>query len=178
MLRKEVQLVVRGLRDRQIHDARLASWLLFGAVLALLALACANVTNLLLARAVSRRGELAVRAALGAGRGRLLRQMLTESSILSLTGCAAGCAFAALLIRVFVAISPEGIVRLNQARIDMRVLLFALASSVVAAVFTGCCPRGNGSAWMRWPDGARPAPYGPVRGRRWWPHKWRFRWCC
>jgi predicted permease len=144
MLRREVRLVVRGLRDRQIHDARLASWLLFGAVLALLALACANVANLLLARAAARRGELAMRSALGASRGRLMRQMLAESLLLSLAGCAAACLFAAVLLRAFIAISPEGLLRLNQARLDARVLLFALGCALAAAVFTGLLP-----AWER-----------------------------
>jgi predicted permease len=144
MLRKEVGLVVRSLRDRQIHDARLASWLLFGVALALLALACANVANLILARAAARRGEFAVRLALGAGRGRMLRQMLAEGLVVGLAGCVLGCAAAALLIHTFVAISPEGIVRLNQARIDLRVLAFALAASLLAAVATTLLP-----AWER-----------------------------
>jgi predicted permease len=107
-------------------------------------LACGNVTNLQLARSAARRGEFAVRAALGAGRGQLLRQMLAESLVLSLAGCVAGCAFAAVLVRAFVAISPDGIVRLNQARIDLRVLAFALCASAMAAVFTGLLP-----AWER-----------------------------
>jgi len=143
-LRKEVHLVVRSLRDRQIHDSRTASWLLFGAVIALLALACANVANLLLARAAARRGELAMRAALGAGRGRLLGQMLTETLLLSLCGGVAGCALAALLLRIFIAISPEGLIRLNQARLDGRVLLFAFGASALAAGLTGVLP-----AWER-----------------------------
>jgi predicted permease len=143
-LRKEVHLVVRSLRDRQIHDSRTASWLLFGAVIALLALACANVTNLLLARAAARRGELAMRAALGAGRGRLLGQMLTETLLLSVAGGAAGCALAALLLKVFIAISPEGLIRLSQARLDARVLLFTLSASSMAAALTGLLP-----AWER-----------------------------
>ncbi|HLW75812.1 MAG TPA: ABC transporter permease, partial [Bryobacteraceae bacterium] len=136
MLRGEVGLEIRSLRDRQIHDSKTASWLLFGAVLALLALGCANVTNLLLARAAKRRGEFAVRAALGASRWQLLRQMMVESSLLSAIGCGLGCAFAAALIRVFLAISPAGIIRLNQAKIDARVLLFAMAAAMVAAIFT------------------------------------------
>ena len=164
-LRKEVHLVVRSLRDRQIHDARLASWLLFGAVLALLSLACANVANLLLARAAARRGEMAMRAALGAGRGRLLGQMLAETLVLSLAGAVAGCAFAALLIRIFVAIAPEGMVRLNQARLDPRVLLFALAASLAAAVFTGLLP-----AWERLSLDAL-AGWRTAGARRSWPRQ-------
>jgi putative ABC transport system permease protein len=140
MLRGEVSFVLRSLRDRQIEDARVGSWLLFGSVLALLGLACANVTNLLFARAAARRGELAVRAALGAGRGRLLLQSMAETWILSLAGCVAGCVFAWLFLRVFLAISPDGIPRLSQAQIDGRVLLFALASSVAAGSLTGLLP--------------------------------------
>ena len=143
-LRKEVGLVVRSLRDRQIHDVKLASWLLFGSVLALLALACANVTNLMMARAAARHGEFAMRVALGAGRGRLLGQMLGETLVLSVAGAAAGCVFAAVLLRVFVRISPEGLVRLNQAHLDSRVLAFALALALLSALFTGVMP-----AWER-----------------------------
>ena len=127
--RKEVKLRVRALRDRQIHDARLASWILLGAVLAVLLIACANVANLLLARAATRRRELAVRLALGATRGRLWRQTLTESLLLALAGGAAGCALAVLLLRIFVTIAPEGIPRLQQATVDLRVLLFTMAIS-------------------------------------------------
>jgi predicted permease len=137
---KEVKLRVRSLRDRQIQDARLASWILLGAVLAVLLIACANVANLLLARAATRQRELAVRVALGASRGRLARQTLTESLLLAALGGAAGCALAAVLLRVFVAIAPEGIPRLQQATIDLRVLLFSLAVSLVSGVLFGVFP--------------------------------------
>ena len=139
-LRSEVRLVVRSLRDRQIHDVKAASWMLFGSVLALLLVACANVANLLLARAAARRRELAMRAAIGAGRGRLIRQTLTESLVLGFAGGAAGCATAWLLLRVFVRLAPNGLLRLNQARIDVRVLFFALAASMAAAVLFGMAP--------------------------------------
>jgi predicted permease len=138
--RKEVKLRVRPLRDRQIHDARLASWILLGAVLAVLLIACANVANLLLARAAGRQRELAVRLALGARRSRLVRQALTESVLLAATGGLAGVVLAAGLLRVFVAIAPEGIPRLQQATVDPRVLLFTLAVSLVCGILFGMAP--------------------------------------
>jgi len=107
--RREVSFRVRSLRDRQIQDARVASWVLLGAVLAVLLVACTNVANLLLARATSRTRELAVRIALGATRGRLARQSLTESLLLGLLGGLTGCWIAQLLLRLFVSIAPEGI---------------------------------------------------------------------
>ena len=138
--RKDVGLLLRPLRDRQIQDSRLASWILLAAVLSVLLIACANVANLLLARAAGRRREQAVRAALGAGRARLVRQALTESLLLATAGGAAGCALAFLLLRVFVAIAPEGIPRLNQAAVDLRVLLFTLAASLFAGLLFGLAP--------------------------------------
>src|ERR1700674_5781686 len=135
--RHEVSFRVRSLRDRQIQDARVASWVLLGAVLAVLLVACTNVANLLLARATSRVRELAVRTALGATRGRLIRQSLTESLLLGLLRGLAGCWFAHLLLRLFVSIAPEGIPRLEQAAIDVRVLLFALGVSLLSGILFG-----------------------------------------
>ena len=143
-LRREVHLVVRSLRDRQIQDVRLASWLLFGSVLTLMALACANLANLLLARGAARAKEMAMRAALGAGRARLALQLLTESLTLSVLGCGAGCALAWVMLRALIAISPDAITRLDQARLDGRVLLFAVAISFAAALTAGLLP-----AWGR-----------------------------
>ena len=138
--RKEVKLRVRSLHDRQVQDAWLASWILLGSVLAVLLIACANVANLLLARAASRQRELAVQMALGAGRGRLVRQALTESVLLALVGGAAGCVLAFVLLRFFVAIAPEGIPRLHQASVDVKVLLFTLGVSLVSGVLFGLAP--------------------------------------
>jgi predicted permease len=139
-LRSEVRLVVRSLRDRQINDVKLAFWMLLGAVLALLLLVCANVANLLLARAAARRRELAVRAAIGAGRGRLIRQMATESLALAWLGGVAGCGIAWALMRTLVAMAPEGLLRVDRTGLDGRVLLFALVASMVAALLFGMAP--------------------------------------
>ncbi len=139
-LRPEVRLVVRSLRDRQIHEVKLASWMLLGSVLGLLLAACTNVANLMLARTVARRQELAMRAALGAGRGRLIRQTLTESLIFGLLGGATGCGAAWALLRLCVNLAPGGMLRLDHARIDLRVLLFALAGSLGAALLFGMAP--------------------------------------
>jgi len=135
--RKEVHLEVRSLRDRQIHDVRLTAWILLGLVMAVLLIACANVTSLLIARGASRERELAVRSALGASRMRLVRQALTESLVLSFAGGAAGCVFAMLLLRLFVAIAPDGMLFLTKARIDLRILAFAFATALLCAVVFG-----------------------------------------
>jgi len=138
--RKEVHLSVQTLRDRQVADTRLASWLLLGSVLAFCLVACTNVANLLLARAAGRQREFAVRAALGAARGRLVRQVLTESLLLGLFGGALGCAMAQILLRLFVSIVPEGIPHLEHARVDMRVVAFTFGGALVSAVLFALAP--------------------------------------
>ena len=135
--RKEIHLQVRSLRDRQVHDVRLAAWILLGLVIAVLLIACANVTSLLLARGASRERELAVRSALGASRMRLVRQALAESFTLSLAGGVGGCTFDVLLLRLFIAMAPDGMPFLSKAQIDLRILAFALVTSLICAVFFG-----------------------------------------
>src|SRR5580704_947968 len=135
--RKEIHLAVSTVRDRQVHDARLASWILLGSVFAVLLVACTNVASLQLARATGRQRELAVRAALGASRGRLVRQAMVESTLLGLLGGTLGCWVAHLLLRLFVSIAPEGIPRLQQASVDLRVVGFTLAISMVSATVFG-----------------------------------------
>lgn len=138
--RKEVRLSVRSLRDRQIADAKVASWVLFGAVLAVLLVACTNVANLLLARGSSREKELAIRAALGASGTRLARQNLTESLLLGVIGGTIGTWVAYSLLQLFASIAPEGIPRLQQAGLDTRVLIFTLAVSLASGILFGLAP--------------------------------------
>jgi putative ABC transport system permease protein len=121
---------------------------LFAAVLCVLLIACANVANLLLARGVARRREMAVRAALGAGRRRIARQLLTESLLLSCAGGCLGLIAVAWSMRALITLAPANIPRLDEARIDSTVLLFTLALSVVTGVLFGLAPAmrtaGNG----------------------------------
>jgi len=138
--RKEVHLRIRSLRDRQMQDARLASWILLFAVGSVLLIACANISTLLLAQSVRRRNEMTVRVALGATRGRLIRQTLTETMFLGLVGGAAGCMLAWAMLRLFIRIAPSGIPRLDQAALDDRVLLFALAGSLISGLVFGLAP--------------------------------------
>ncbi|MGA2430033.1 MAG: ABC transporter permease [Candidatus Acidiferrum sp.] len=135
--RKEVSLRVRSLRDRQVGDSRQASWILLGAVFAVLLVACTNVANLILARATARQREFAVRVALGATRARLIRQALTETLVLGMLGGSAGCFVAYLLLRLFVSIAPDGIPYLQQASLDLRVILFTLGVSLLSGILFG-----------------------------------------
>ena len=159
--RKEVTLRVRPLRDGQGGDARAASLALLGAVLAVLLIACANIANLLLARAVGRDREIAVRAALGASRFRLVRLALTESLLLAVAGGAAGCGLAFVLLRAFQAIAPEGLPRIEEATVDQRVVLFSAAAAVLSGILFGLFPA------LRRTEGAvlgSARTVGPARG--------------
>jgi putative ABC transport system permease protein len=139
-LRKDFHLEVRSLRDRQMQSARLMASILFGAVLVMLLIAWANVASLLLARGVTREREIAVRSALGASRGRLVRQALTEAWLLSMAGAAAGCVIAEILLRAFVSIAPAGIPFLGQARLDLRIVLFTILLSLLCGTMFGLVP--------------------------------------
>ena len=132
--------VAQPLRQELVSDVHLTLWLLLGAVSLVLLIACVNVASLLLARAVSRERELAMRIALGAGRGRLIRQCLTESAVLALSGCALGVLLAALGIRPFVKFWPGGLPRAEEIHLDWRVLLFAVIASLASGLLFGLAP--------------------------------------
>jgi predicted permease len=121
-------------------DAQATLWLLFGAVSLVLLIACANIASLFLARAISRQREMAMRAALGAGRGRLIRQCLTESVVLGLGGGALGVALAAAGLHPFLIFWPRGLPRAGEVHLDARVLLFAGSLSLLSGLVFGLAP--------------------------------------
>jgi len=130
---------VRSLRPN-VGNVGSKLWLLLGAVSLVLLVACVNVASLLLARAVSRERELAMRAALGASRGRLVRQCLTESVMLGLAGGLFGVFFAADGIRPFVRMWPGALPRAEEVRLDWHVLLFAFGVSMLSGLLFGLAP--------------------------------------
>ncbi|MEO8451151.1 MAG: ABC transporter permease [Gemmatimonadota bacterium] len=134
------QFGVASLHDELMRGVKPALLAILGAVMLVLVIACVNVTNLLLARGVQRRGEFALRAALGAGRSRLVRQLLTESLLLAAMGGLVGIAVAMLGVRGLVALSPPGLPRVGSIRVDAAVLAFGFGITTLIGLAFGLVP--------------------------------------
>jgi putative ABC transport system permease protein len=138
---KNASALVQPMRDHIVGGYRPMMMLLMGAVIFILLIACANVANLLLARSMSRQREAAVRAALGAGRLRLMRQLLTESVLLAVVSGGVGVILAFWLIQGFTALMPRFTIPTEtEATIDWRVLLFTMGASLLTAIIFGLAP--------------------------------------
>src|SRR5207249_4124185 len=133
-------ITVVPLQDRVVGDVRAALIILMAAVGLVLLMACANVAHLQLGRGASRARELAVRTALGASRGRVARQLLTESLLLSAAGAAIGLVLAEQGTRVLIALGPSELPYLDTIAIDARVVAFMTAVTIVAGVAFGAAP--------------------------------------
>ncbi len=131
---------VRPLKQDVVGDIGSVLWVLMGSIGMVLLIACANVANLLLVRIEGRRQELAVRAALGASRGRIAGELLLESVVLGLLGSVLGLGFAYTSLRVLITLAPANLPRLNEIGIDGPVLLFTFVVALFASVLFGCIP--------------------------------------
>jgi predicted permease len=132
--------LVKSFMDYAVGQVGRLLWLLLGAVIIVLLIACGNAANLLLARASNRMRELGVRVALGAGRRRIIRQLLTESLLIGLAAGVIGVGLAGIFLHFLPHLDPGNIPRLNQASLDIRVMVFTILVSLLTSVLTGILP--------------------------------------
>jgi putative ABC transport system permease protein len=137
---QQLTFLTQRLSEQFVGDYARRLYILLGAVAFVLLIACSNIANLLLARGAARSVELAIRGALGAGRARIVRQLLTESVVLAVLSAVTGVVLAGWSIRLLIAVAPAGVPRLDQTRLEPTVLAFALLTAVVSALLFGLAP--------------------------------------
>src|SRR5262249_20128634 len=133
-------VAVTRVRDEMVSNFRLTLWVMLAAVGVVLLIACANLANMLLAKAVARTREIAIRTAVGASRSRIVRQLVTESVMLALLAGAIGVLVAKWGSRIVIAIAPSDVPRLSETGVDLRVLVFAFSISLLASLLFGLAP--------------------------------------
>src|SRR5262249_22471014 len=129
-----------GWRESIVGNVRATLILLLGAVTLVLLIACTNVANLVLARSIARRQELTVRTALGAGRGRLARQILAENMLIGSLGAVLGLGLASMLVRGLPTLGPIGVPRLKEVTLDRAVVTFAAGMGIITGLGVGVWP--------------------------------------
>lgn len=159
------QPVVRTLEEQIVGRASRTIWIVFGTVGVVFLIACANVANLFTARAESRRRDIAVRQALGAGRGGLIRSLMAEALLISLAGAAGGALIAAGLVPLFLRSAPEGLPNVDLITLNAATLLFTIGLALVAAVLFGLFPAIRFSKPGRIDDLKQAGRGGTMQGR-------------